>query len=156
MSIAYPLHIKFSSHPSLLRLVCQGTTVGLLLLFMPIPVRVFALQSAIVTRTLDTNMARGTHPPESSSGWDSGSYSADVVDEPTSDTNTLGHRLAFSAGIGSLRDDLRSALAETTLILAPTSLPSGVVGSAYNQTILASGGTAPYSFAVTTGTLPTD
>jgi uncharacterized protein (TIGR03437 family) len=33
-------------------------------------------------------------------------------------------------------------------------LPAGVAGSGYSQTITAAGGTAPYSFAVTAGTLP--
>jgi len=38
--------------------------------------------------------------------------------------------------------------------LLPATLPNGVVGSAYNQTLTASGGTAPYTYAVTVGTLP--
>src|SRR5512140_1996463 len=33
-------------------------------------------------------------------------------------------------------------------------LPSGTVGTAYIQTFAASGGTAPYSWSVTSGTLP--
>src|SRR6185295_14863809 len=37
---------------------------------------------------------------------------------------------------------------------APPTLPPGVVGVSYFQTITASGGTAPYTFAVTSGTLP--
>jgi hypothetical protein len=42
-----------------------------------------------------------------------------------------------------------------TITVAPASLPAGTVAAAYSQTITASGGTAPYSFAVTAGTLPT-
>ena len=41
-----------------------------------------------------------------------------------------------------------------TITLSPSTLPSGMVGMAYSQTITASGGSAPYSFAVTAGTLP--
>jgi alpha-tubulin suppressor-like RCC1 family protein len=41
-----------------------------------------------------------------------------------------------------------------TIVLSPTSLPNGSVSVAYGQTISASGGTAPYTFAVTTGVLP--
>jgi uncharacterized protein YhjY with autotransporter beta-barrel domain len=41
------------------------------------------------------------------------------------------------------------------LIVAPSTLPNGTQGTAYSQTITASGGTAPYSFAVTSGALPT-
>jgi len=36
----------------------------------------------------------------------------------------------------------------------PPTLPNGTVGSAYNQTITAIGGTPPYTFAVSSGTLP--
>ncbi|MCA0455174.1 MAG: Ig domain-containing protein [Chloroflexi bacterium] len=45
--------------------------------------------------------------------------------------------------------------AASVVTVAPSSLPDGVVGTAYAQTITASGGTAPYGFAVTVGTLPT-
>jgi hypothetical protein len=40
------------------------------------------------------------------------------------------------------------------LLLSPATLPNGTVGTAYNQTLTASGGTPPYTFAVTAGTLP--
>jgi len=39
--------------------------------------------------------------------------------------------------------------------LSPATLPNGTVAVAYSQTIAGSGGTAPYSFTVTSGTLPT-
>jgi N-acetylneuraminic acid mutarotase len=38
--------------------------------------------------------------------------------------------------------------------LSPAALPNGATNVAYNQTISASGGTAPYTFAVTSGSLP--
>ncbi len=41
-----------------------------------------------------------------------------------------------------------------TLTLSPASLPSATVGAAYRQTITANGGTSPYTFAVTSGSLP--
>jgi uncharacterized protein YhjY with autotransporter beta-barrel domain len=41
------------------------------------------------------------------------------------------------------------------LTVDPTSLPSGEVGTAYNQAVVASGGVAPYSYAVIAGALPT-
>jgi putative Ig domain-containing protein len=40
------------------------------------------------------------------------------------------------------------------ITVSPSSLPDGVLGIAYNQTIIATGGTAPYTYAVTSGTLP--
>jgi hypothetical protein len=41
-----------------------------------------------------------------------------------------------------------------TVSIAPGSLPDAQVGKAYSQTITASGGTAPYTYAVTSGSLP--
>jgi large repetitive protein len=40
------------------------------------------------------------------------------------------------------------------ITLSPPTLPPGTVGVAYSQTITGSGGTAPYTFGVTSGTLP--
>jgi hypothetical protein len=40
------------------------------------------------------------------------------------------------------------------ITLSPPTLPQGTVGAAYSQTITASGGTAPYTFAVVSGILP--
>ena len=41
-----------------------------------------------------------------------------------------------------------------TISLAPPTLPAATQGTPYNQSIIASGGTAPYTYAVTSGTLP--
>ncbi|WP_158798400.1 MBG domain-containing protein [Pedobacter sp. L105] len=42
-----------------------------------------------------------------------------------------------------------------TIAVTPVTLPAATAGTAYSQTITASGGTAPYTFAITSGTLPT-
>ncbi|WP_027678726.1 putative Ig domain-containing protein [Ralstonia sp. UNC404CL21Col] len=42
-----------------------------------------------------------------------------------------------------------------TITLSPSTLPNAGVGSAYSQTLTASGGAAPYTYAITAGTLPT-
>jgi Putative Ig domain len=41
-----------------------------------------------------------------------------------------------------------------TITLSPSTLPDGNVGTAYNQTIVATGGTPPYTYAVSSGSLP--
>jgi len=41
-----------------------------------------------------------------------------------------------------------------TITVNPTSLPAGTTGAAYNQTLTATGGVGPYSFAISSGTLP--
>ncbi|WP_267555711.1 putative Ig domain-containing protein, partial [Rhizobium rhizogenes] len=42
-----------------------------------------------------------------------------------------------------------------TIAIAPASLPAGTTGTAYSQTITASGGTTSYTYGVTAGSLPT-
>ena len=42
-----------------------------------------------------------------------------------------------------------------TITVTPATLSAGTAGTAYSQLMTASGGTAPYAFALTSGTLPT-
>jgi uncharacterized protein YhjY with autotransporter beta-barrel domain len=47
------------------------------------------------------------------------------------------------------------AAAVVVMTLGPATLPDPTNGTAYSQTVTASGGTGPYTYAVTAGTLPT-
>ena len=42
-----------------------------------------------------------------------------------------------------------------TVLIAPATVPAGTVGTPYSQTLSASGGTAPYTFTLQSGSLPT-
>src|SRR4029079_1619210 len=46
------------------------------------------------------------------------------------------------------------AIAACNVTIAPPTLPGGSVGVAYSQMLIASGGAAPYNFAVTAGAPP--
>lgn len=46
-------------------------------------------------------------------------------------------------------------IAAATVAITPASLPGGVMGTAYSQSLSSSGGIAPYSYAITSGVLPT-
>lgn len=46
------------------------------------------------------------------------------------------------------------AIAAPTIVLDPVTLPNATFGVAYSETITADGSIAPYSFAVTSGSLP--
>src|SRR5579859_8010411 len=47
------------------------------------------------------------------------------------------------------------SIAAPTVSLSPSSLPGGTVAAAYSQSVSGSGGTSPYTYAVTAGSLPT-
>jgi uncharacterized protein (TIGR03118 family) len=65
----------------------------------------------------------------------------------------------FTAGINNQADGLfgvlTAAAASTVVITTPTSLTAGRIGTAYSQTLAATGGSAPYSnWTMTNGSLP--
>jgi large repetitive protein len=62
-----------------------------------------------------------------------------------------------SSGVGAPFTISRAyalTVAAPSVTIAPTSLPNGQMEAAYSQTLTAAGGTAPYSYAVTTGAVP--
>jgi uncharacterized protein YhjY with autotransporter beta-barrel domain len=56
--------------------------------------------------------------------------------------------IADNQGVGTITND------DVPVTVSPATLPNGTVATAYSQTVTASGGVAPYSFAVTAGALP--
>jgi outer membrane autotransporter protein len=46
------------------------------------------------------------------------------------------------------------SIAPATVVISPATLPDGVVGTAYNQSLSSSGGIAPYTYAIVSGNLP--
>lgn len=63
-------------------------------------------------------------------------------------TNVINAVVTDGQGVGTIAND------DVTVSVSPGSLPNGAIAAAYSQTITASGGVAPYSFAVTAGALP--
>lgn len=68
------------------------------------------------------------------------------------ETENLSREEVYYTGLSASSFSL--VITRPTLTLSPTSLPSARVGEAFSQSISASGGTAPYSFAITSGALP--
>ncbi|HEV2083091.1 MAG TPA: IPT/TIG domain-containing protein [Brevundimonas sp.] len=67
---------------------------------------------------------------------------------------SVGYADGGQAGVASAPATVTVTLAAPTLVLSPSTLPAGRVAVAYSQTVSASGGTAPYTYAVTGGALP--
>ena len=86
-----------------------------------------------------------------------GTFCTDALTFSSNAAGTVSGKLVVSddnlnAPAGTQIVSLTGAAA--TVTLAPTSLNSGQVDVSYTQTLAASGGSAPYAFAVTQGSLP--
>ncbi|MCX6858548.1 MAG: putative Ig domain-containing protein, partial [Verrucomicrobia bacterium] len=92
----------------------------------------------------------GTLPPgltlNTSTGLISGTPSSNVSANITisaTDANTCVGTQAYTLSIGC-----------PAMAITPATLPAGLVGSAYNQTLTATGGTGAYTWSISAGTLP--
>lgn len=89
-------------------------------------------------------------------------FTAAAVTTAASATVGFGDQPATRETVGSEANALAASYRSGTititpnpgLTLSPVALSSGTIGRAYAQALTASGGTAPYSFAVSTGVLP--
>jgi hypothetical protein len=75
----------------------------------------------------------------------------------TTGANTNGRALARNGAVTLDTNNVNTCGVSVCPIITvnPATLPNGAVGTPYNQIVSASGGTAPYSFAVSSGALPT-
>ena len=63
-------------------------------------------------------------------------------------SGAINATISDNQGVGTITND------DVPVTVSPGSLSAGTVGTAYSQTFTASGGTTPYSFAVTAGAIP--
>ena len=75
----------------------------------------------------------------------------------TTGANTSGRTLARNGAVTLDGNNVNTCgvLVCAPITVNPATLPNGVVGTPYNQVVSASGGTAPYTFTVSSGALPT-
>jgi hypothetical protein len=74
----------------------------------------------------------------------------------TTGANTSGRLLARNGAVTLDTNNVNTCGVSVCPIITvnPATLPNGSVGTPYNQTVSASGGTAPYAFSVSSGALP--
>jgi hypothetical protein len=76
----------------------------------------------------------------------------------TTGANTTGKLLARNGAVTLDTNNVNTCGAGPVcpvITVNPPALPNGTVGIAYNQAVSATGGTAPYTFSVSSGALPT-
>src|SRR4051812_29205757 len=71
------------------------------------------------------------------------------------DESTLSHMMYVSEDLDGDCTTITVQSNAPVLSITTLTLPGGSTGVAYSQTVSASAGTAPYTFAVTSGALPT-
>ncbi len=102
--------------------------------------------------------AYGDGPSCASDGiWDSGIVYAQGVNYPRvfSTAGTFHYYCQIHGAMGMVGTVVVAAASGCpTIGLAPAALPGGIENVAYSHAITASGGAAPYTFAVTSGSLP--
>ncbi|HSY48883.1 MAG TPA: ice-binding family protein [Thermoanaerobaculia bacterium] len=76
----------------------------------------------------------------------------------TTGSNTNGRALARNGAVTLDTNNVNTCGVSVCpiIIVNPASLPNGSVGTPYNQTVSASGGTSPYTFSISSGSLPTN
>jgi hypothetical protein len=85
-----------------------------------------------------------------------GTYNASAAYTPTT-AGTYWWEAVYSGDTYNAGSSASCSVNSTVvhLALSPSTLPAATVYTAYSQAITASGGTAPYTYALTSGTLPT-
>jgi hypothetical protein len=73
---------------------------------------------------------------------------------PAESAGTVDIKVTTPDGTSATGSADKYTFASSSLSVTTTSLPGGSVGTAYSQTLAASGGVTPYTWSVTTGTLP--
>ncbi|MBM3116683.1 putative Ig domain-containing protein [Jeongeupia naejangsanensis] len=96
----------------------------------------------------------GTMPTGLGFNTASGTLSGTPTSAGTVAFDITGSDSTGGAGSTPVTHSYTLTVAAPTLALSPGTLANAVQGTAYNQTLSTSGGSAPYSYAVTTGSLP--
>jgi len=117
-------------------------------------------QSTAYSQTLTTSAGTVPYSYRITSGSLPAGLSLDISSGVISGTPTAGGTYNFSIGVqdrysatGSQAYSL--TVSAPSITLSPGFLSNGTVGVTYNSSFSASGGTAPYSYSITSGSLPT-
>jgi hypothetical protein len=130
----------------------------------PLVIRTKSLSRATVGSSFSTNLVATGGVPPYTWGLHSGVLPTGVTLSAAGElggTPTIPGTYPFAVKVTDSSSTPRTVFASYKLVVVPVplsittkSLPGGTVGSAYTATLAATGGTAPYTWAVASGTLP--
>jgi hypothetical protein len=86
--------------------------------------------------------------------WASSAASVATINSSGIATGVSGGSSTISAAQGQVSGGTTLTVQPAPLTITTTSLPAGTLGAAYSATLAASGGTQPYTWSVTGGSLP--
>jgi len=86
--------------------------------------------------------------------WASSASSVATINSAGLATGVNGGSSTISATQGSISGSAALTVQSAPLTITTTALPGGSVGAAYSATVTASGGTQPYAWSISSGTLP--
>jgi hypothetical protein len=109
-----------------------------------------ALQATGGTGTYTWSITTGALP----AGLTLGAASGQITGSPTTTGTSNFTVKAADTGSGSATQALSITIGASAVSITTTSLPSGQVGTAYSQTLGATGGTGTYTWSITAGALP--
>jgi CSLREA domain-containing protein len=99
-----------------------------------------------------TGMLSGTTTEASATGGVTTFSGVSITGNSANDTLTATLNLGTTPGAPQVTV---TSTAFNTLVLTPSTLPGARVGTAYSQPLSATGGTAPYTYSISSGALPT-
>jgi hypothetical protein len=105
------------------------------------------------TAPYNIHLVSGTLPPGLTLA-STGDAIAGLSGTPTTDGSFAFTVGAMDANGYTVTVDYDVAIAAPGIVVAPATLPGGVLGSTYSVAITVSGGTAPYTFSIGSGGLP--
>lgn len=144
-----PDHLSFSVQPS--DTIAGGTITPAVAVTILDGSNNPTTSTANVTLTIGTNPGSGTLGGNTTIAAVNGTA---TFSDLSINKSGIGYTLVAGSTVSGVTSNSFSITC-STITLSPLSLPNGSLGFSYNNTITATGGAGPFSFAVSSGSVPT-
>ncbi|QDK82151.1 DUF11 domain-containing protein [Spirosoma sp. KCTC 42546] len=132
---------------------CKSAGVSVVATVNALPI--LSLSASSTSVTVGTPVSLSAIGCTGSVVWSTGETGASISVTPTNATTVYSATCTTGPGCTATASITLNTTAACSVSLTTNSLPVGTVGQAYSANLTVSGGTAPYSFLLAGGTLPT-